>query len=401
MARDAGGHSTEAPTRRETIKGGGALVGGGLLAGCAGESGPGGEANGSNNSSGGNATTASGENSYEVCMRGADCIQLDEVPTRYVNTTPNMRGMGIALGQGDGLIGSVVEGDIYVDGFFEKFHQRFDSSFSLDGVTRTGWIPNKEVLYELDPGVMFTAPELLLNHGNWSENEIKEIEGNVAPFFADHAAQRPFEFEIDYEPLDLWETFEKVAEVFKQRERFEALAAVRNELLRDIQTRVPDDTPEVAWVGLLEDGFYSPLPHLSGHERQSFRDIGGVENALSVTSRSDRIDMEGMLEADPDYILLYAGYSRTNIGEDIRTIRNDPVGSELSAVQNDRLYRSVDGAAGPLQNLVDVEMLAKQLYPDDFGEWPDESPEVGYPEIPEDEQLFDRQRVADIVNGDF
>ncbi|WP_171814693.1 hypothetical protein [Halopiger xanaduensis] len=35
-----------------------------------------------------------------------------------------------------------------------------------------------------------------------------------------------------------------------------------------------------------------------------------------------------------------------------------------------------------------------------FGEWP--TYEGGpYPEIPEGEQLFDRQRVADIINGDI
>lgn len=45
-------------------------------------------------------------------------------------------------------------------------------------------------------------------------------------------------------------------------------------------------------------------------------------------------------------------------------------------------------------------MSAKQFYPKQFGKWPtsDGGP---YPEIPTDEQLLDRQEVADIVNGDF
>jgi len=45
-------------------------------------------------------------------------------------------------------------------------------------------------------------------------------------------------------------------------------------------------------------------------------------------------------------------------------------------------------------------MTAKQLYPDAFGAWPryESGP---YPEIPTDEQLFDRERVADdVINGD-
>jgi iron complex transport system substrate-binding protein len=41
-------------------------------------------------------------------------------------------------------------------------------------------------------------------------------------------------------------------------------------------------------------------------------------------------------------------------------------------------------------------MFVKQLYPDAFGEWPG----IGEP-IPKDEQLFDRQRVRDIIEGDI
>jgi iron complex transport system substrate-binding protein len=42
-----------------------------------------------------------------------------------------------------------------------------------------------------------------------------------------------------------------------------------------------------------------------------------------------------------------------------------------------------------------TEMVAKQLYPEEFGEW------RGLGETPEDEQLFDRQRISDIVNEDI
>ena len=44
-------------------------------------------------------------------------------------------------------------------------------------------------------------------------------------------------------------------------------------------------------------------------------------------------------------------------------------------------------------------MTAKQLYPGQFGEWPTYT-KGPYPKILPGEQLFDRRRVADIVNGD-
>jgi hypothetical protein len=38
-------------------------------------------------------------------------------------------------------------------------------------------------------------------------------------------------------------------------------------------------------------------------------------------------------------------------------------------------------------------MLAKQLYPETFGKW------HGIGETPTDEQLFDRERLAEIITG--
>jgi len=63
--------------------------------------------------------------------------------------------------------------------------------------------------------------------------------------------------------------------------------------------------------------------------------------------------------------------------------------SELTAVQNGQVYRGGFLYQGPIQNLFLTERAAKQLYPDEFGH------------VTGDEQLFDRQRVADIVNGEL
>jgi hypothetical protein len=64
-------------------------------------------------------------------------------------------------------------------------------------------------------------------------------------------------------------------------------------------------------------------------------------------------------------------------------------------VKNDRFYPGGTAFQGPIFNLFQIEIAAKQIYPDEFGEF------NGVGETPEDERLFDRQRVADIVNGDF
>lgn len=42
-------------------------------------------------------------------------------------------------------------------------------------------------------------------------------------------------------------------------------------------------------------------------------------------------------------------------------------------------------------------MVAQQLYPEEFGAFEPEQ----FPAVPEEKQLFDRQRIIDIVNGDI
>jgi hypothetical protein len=64
-------------------------------------------------------------------------------------------------------------------------------------------------------------------------------------------------------------------------------------------------------------------------------------------------------------------------------------------VQNDRLYAGGDAFQGPIINIFQIELTAKQFYPDRFGAPPEpgNTSELG--------DMFDPQRVADIVNGDI
>jgi iron complex transport system substrate-binding protein len=66
----------------------------------------------------------------------------------------------------------------------------------------------------------------------------------------------------------------------------------------------------------------------------------------------------------------------------VEFMKNHSVASELTAVQNGDVYRAGALYQGPITNLVVTQRLATQLYSTDG-------------------QLFDAQRVADIVNGDI
>lgn len=72
--------------------------------------------------------------------------------------------------------------------------------------------------------------------------------------------------------------------------------------------------------------------------------------------------------------------------QEIRShLEEHDVASQLSAVQNDRVLYGGLTYQGPIIHLFQLERAAHGLFPDEFDA---------------DESLFDRDRVAAIVNGD-
>lgn len=136
--------------------------------------------------------------------------------------------------------------------------------------------------------------------------------------------------------------------------------------------------------------------------KKQYRDLnvvdafaGAYKGQSSVT-----VDYEGLLEYDPDVIVFnfgitYRDFQGKNLIKRQRELLEDhPIGSELTAVKNSDLYVGGTPYQGPIINMFQTEMTAKQLYPDEFGAYP------GYGKLSKSEQLFDRKRLAGIITGD-
>jgi iron complex transport system substrate-binding protein len=80
----------------------------------------------------------------------------------------------------------------------------------------------------------------------------------------------------------------------------------------------------------------------------------------------------------------------------VEPMQDHPVGSELTAVENDRVLQGTYSESGPIGQLFDLELLAKQLYPELFGAYEGRESFLNSPS----NTLFDRGRVADIIDGD-
>jgi iron complex transport system substrate-binding protein len=190
------------------------------------------------------------------------------------------------------------------------------------------------------------------------------------------------------------EAFEKLAEVFQRTDRYEAFETVHDDFQSNLAPAVParSERPEVAvvWGGGDEPEKFYPYTIDDGTSFKHLTDLK-VRDALADSQVKDfyssrgAIDFETLLEVDPAVLLLRGQEAKT--AEEFEStvvtyMENHDVGGELTAVQNGDVYRAGGLYQGPITNLVVTQRLAEQLYG-------------------ADEQLYDPERVSEIVAGDL
>ncbi|GGL42533.1 hypothetical protein GCM10009037_27590 [Halarchaeum grantii] len=398
MARDATGR--DAPTRRDYLTYGGAVLGGGLLAGCTGTG-----ADETTTPSDSTSTEATADASYTVSMAPMGEVTFEAVPETIFTRLTHLAGMAFALGRGNDV--NALHAPDYYDALWNQFTPRLPG-VELDWTGRySSWTTSKEKLYELDSDVHLADPASVVALDDWTVEDIAEISENVGPWFgntfSDSHSEPPAAYADAYEYYTLWEQFEKVAQVFEDEAKYDALAAIHDDVLDRIESGLP---AEAERPSIVMGGFSDPAaPYVYNVDTPGFlsahvRPFEPVDAFGDDVTSGSRVDMESLAEANPDVILVFGGLHPSYDMAAIRSsLEDDPVGATIPAVENGNIYPQGGRYQGPVLNLFQLEMTAKQLYPDVFGEWPTYT-EGPYPEIPESEQFFDRQRVADVINGE-
>ena len=405
----------ETSTRRETIRYGGTVALGGFLAGCTGGDGSEPDPGASENSTDDGATDDGSEGSqsedetddgsYTASISPMGEVAFESPPETVFTRLTHHAGMAFALGRGNDV--TALHAPDYYDGLWNQFVERLPG-VSLDWSGRySSWQPDKEKLYGLDSDVHLADPAWITRQDAWDRADVDEIAENVSPWFGNSLSDRhqepTGEWADGYQYYGLWEQFEIVADAFRERERYEALAGVRDDLLSTIEGGLPpeEERPTAIMIAAADiESIYAYTLSNPGFLTSHTRPLGPRDAFEGSVDSGTVVDFETMLEADPDVILYLGGMEPgTDMAGRRAAFEDDPVGSEVTAVQNDRIHPQGARYQGPVLNLFQLEMTAKQLYPETFGEWPryEEGP---YPEIPEGERLFDRQRVADVINGE-
>jgi len=421
MARDASGHGHEAPTRRDYVKYGGAVIAGGLLAGCVGGGGgSGGEANESTSSEGetttagteAGATTGSetadknssaegdGSGSYSVTMSPVGEVAFDAVPETVVSYDDQWADHLVALGQGDRLV-ALGNPENFVTAFYGQLP---GVEFDPGGLTALlqGDSLDKEMLYELDADVHHLDPYRVLDTwgDGWERTDVEEIGTNVGPWFANrYSAYRDYGGDRPYQYYSVWELARKFAAVYQVPARPAQLKRVYDEMVASIRRELPPmaERPRVALSVYADGTFYGqPSPSAPGFGRAHVRPLE-PRNAFAEYPEYEgfdaQYDMEAMAEVNPDVFIQALGLQFPVRIDALADPEDGTVASTITAFETGRVYNGATDFQGPIYTLFQTEMTAKQIYPELFGEW------RGLGNTPEDERLFDRKRVADIING--
>ncbi|GGN22824.1 substrate-binding domain-containing protein [Halarchaeum nitratireducens] len=221
-----GSDTNHAPTRRDAIKGGSAVLGGGLLAGCS-SSRREPDATATAEATSDGATTEDVD-PYEVTVRPGGTGTFDDPPETYA-TIP---GVWMDLAMGFGIPPKAVASfnRISLDYYDALPGVEFDADDVLTfGTEGESGSYDKEVLYEIDADVHLMDPRLLKRYSGWDEGDLDEIEANVGPILGSFI-RFPYGGRDPY--YSLYEAFEKAAEVFQRRQQYERGSTSRRRCTR-------------------------------------------------------------------------------------------------------------------------------------------------------------------------
>ncbi|MGB9964231.1 ABC transporter substrate-binding protein [Halobacterium hubeiense] len=383
--------------RRTFIKSGSAATLAGLLAGCAspnqGSTDDSTEApatEGDATTSGGEETTEDESQSYSVSMTPVGDVTFDAVPETIAVYTPGYADMLVALGHGD-AVASVGQKSRYHTGPYDELDGvSVDTSEMVDLVDQG---VSRETLLSLDADLHLVDPNWLTNVFEMDGDDVEFLEERSGPFLGNTIFRRTDSWH-DYDYYSMYGAFEKVAEVVRETERYEAFAEFHDEFVARVGEDAPDEGPRGALVfgGSDEPTSFSPY-HLSGEgaNKKSFHDLNvrdAIANsdveALSTGSRGE-IDYETLLDLDPEALFVRGHEDKTR--EEFRNtvvsfMQNHETASRITAVEDGAVYRGGPIYLGPVQHLFLTERFATALYPDRF-----------------EGELFDRDELAGVVTS--
>ncbi|KAA9404766.1 ABC transporter substrate-binding protein [Haloarcula hispanica] len=343
---------------------------------------------------------------YTVEIEPHGEFTFEEVPESYSVIPSVYLDIGMALGIQPTAATDMARAprkfyDILPDVTFNE-----DDIMALAAGSESGY--DKENFYAAGPAVNLIDPRGLRRFTDWADSDIQEIEEATGPFVASSirfGPEHPFGYEQETYH-ELYDVFEKMAAVFQRQARYRAWESLHDEFMANIRSDLPpeDERPSViaVWRGVdpTSGQFYLSDIHKYHNQTKPLSRLGLRDGYDAEIPGGGTVGYEELLNHDPDYIAAVGRLTTATHDEFVTNVvepfENNPNGQDLTAVQEGNIIRIGGQYQGPIVDLFATEAAAKQVWPDRFGEWPGPVRDV-----PDEEKLFDRQAVSDIINGNI
>ena len=211
--------------------------------------------------------------------------------------------------------------------------------------------------------VAAAEPDLILVFSQEQVNQMSDI----APIFAAQGAWN------DMEKLEIYQR--KLGQVFNREAEANAAIQGFQDALVAYEQIAPEEKPSVVRIGVFDDGTVWPLLGVLCtivFNTVASCDYGGIEFDGPVA-------LESVLELDPD-VLIFSNWQRNLSDEELlNMMEQNPLWSELTAVQNDRVIVPENYTNPNLASFQDAQKVLDRLVP------------LIYPDLLPDGPLTDEQ----------
>lgn len=354
-------------------------------------------------------------NKYSVEFSPCGVIEFEKVPEKILTSQESYNDILISFNKGSN-IKAVNSADKFYYEFFNDL--KITNILNKNGLIQISTGRNtydKELFYSVNANIHHIDPVTLAMTKSWGKSDVEEISKNIGPFFANRYSienKKPNHLK-DYKFYTLDEINLKFGEVYKKEMTAKKINEFTEKFILSIKNKLPKKSKpkSIAIVYLCKKGIVPFNSTSNGYGFSQYKIFKcedafknkGIKTYSYEGNFGTMLDKETLLLANPDIIIINEGiyidkkykfFSRRTeiLLNEFNKFKNDQLLKDVPAFKNNNIILGGVYDQGPITRIYQIEMLAKQLYPEIFGKFKENH------NYKIEEQLFSRDELRRIIN---
>ncbi|MFV8381898.1 ABC transporter substrate-binding protein [Corynebacterium hindlerae] len=274
----------------------------------------------------------------------------DQAPTHAVTLNQAATETLLALGLEDSMVGTA-----YID---DSVAPEWEAAYQKVPQLSGSEYPSKEAFLKAEPDFAYSAYASAFSDkavGSRDELKASGINSHIIPFGCPEKKDRPTGADM----TAVWQETRDIAKIFGVTDRGEELVKDQQARLEALKQQTPAAGKSIFWY---DSGDKDPFVGVGEGGPQIIIDALGGKNIFADRKGNwDHVSWESVVEQNPDVIVL-ADAAWNSAEQKKQYLKNDPVLSQLKAVQNDAFVTVKFSESSPGVSLVGgAERLADQV----------------------------------------